>query len=417
MQSNFIASRIEMWRIDKLLPYAKNARVHSSAQIAKIAASIVEFGFVNPALIGPDGQIITGHARVAAALEAGFTEIPVIVLDHLSAAQRRALVIADNRLALGASWDEETLAQELAALQEEEVDLNILGFEDEELSELLAESEEAMTDEDAVPEIPEIPITRSGELWLLGDHRLMVGDTTIEADVDRLMGNERADEAVLDPPYNSDYHGYTKDRLSIQGDRMAPEEFSRFLLASFESCGRIMKPSASLYVFHPSSRQREFQDAIEAAGFEIRNQLIWAKNTFAWGFGRYKFQHEPIFYCHLKGQKDLWYGSRSQSTVWEEDKPAANRLHPTMKPVSLIERALRNSSRAGDVVVDFFGGAGSTLMACQRKARKARLMEIDPKYADCIITRWQDYTGRKATREACGRTYEEIAREIKRAAA
>jgi DNA modification methylase len=416
MQANFCVSRIEQWPISKLLPYIRNARVHSDAQIARIAASIVEFGFVNAVLIGPDGRIIAGHARVSAARKLGLTEIPVIVLDHLSAAQRRALVIADNRLALGASWDEEMLAGELAALQAEEVDLDILGFEDNEIKELLAaaESAEALTDEDAAPMIPSIPVSAPGDLWLLAEHRVLVGDATVAADVDRLMDNKLADLVFSDPPYNSSYEGYTKDRLTIQGDRMSAEQFAEFLLTSFQSYRRIVKPCASLYVCHSSSWQREFQNAIEQAGFQVRCQLIWAKNTFAWGFGRYKFQHEPLFYCHVKDQKDTWYGNRSQSTLWEETKPAANRLHPTMKPVELIERALRNSSRAGDIVVDLFGGSGSTLIACQRKGRKAHLMEIDPRYADAIVHRWQDHSGKQAILETDGRSYPDIARERKR---
>ena len=412
MQANFCVSRIEQWPICKLLPYARNARVHSDAQIARIAASIVEFGFVNAVLIGPDGRIIAGHARVSAARKLGLTEIPVIVLDHQSAAQRRALVIADNRLALGASWDEDMLAGELAALQDEEVDLDILGFEDHEIEELLAaaESADALTDEDAAPSIPEIPVSVPGDLWLLAEHRVLVGDATVAADVDRLMDNKLADLVFSDPPYNSGYEGYTKDHLIIQGDRMSAEQFAEFLLASFQSYRRIVKPCTSLYICHSSSWQREFQNAIEQAGFQVRCQLIWAKNTFAWGFGRYKFQHEPLFYCHVKDQKDTWYGNRSQSTLWEETKPAANRMHPTMKPVELIERALRNSSRAGDVVVDLFGGSGSTLIACQRKGRKAHLMEIDPRYADAIVNRWQDYSGKQAFLEADGRTHADIAR-------
>jgi DNA modification methylase len=412
MQVNFCVSRIDQWPICNLLPYTQNARVHSDAQIARIAASIVEFGFVNAILIGPDGGIIAGHARVSAARKLGLTEIPVIVPDHLSAAQRRALVIADNRLALGASWDEDMLAGELAALQDEEVDLDILGFEDHEIEELLAaaESADALTDEDAAPTIPEIPVSLPGDLWLLAEHRVLVGDATVAADVDRLMDNKLADLVFSDPPYNSGYEGYTKDHLTIQGDRMSAEQFAEFLLASFQSYRRIVKACTSLYICHSSSWQREFQNAIEQAGFQVRCQLIWAKNTFAWGFGRYKFQHEPLFYCHVKDQKDTWYGNRSQSTLWEETKPAANRMHPTMKPVELIERALRNSSRAGDVVVDLFGGSGSTLIACQRKGRKAHLMEIDPRYADAIVNRWQDYSGKQAFLEADGRTHADIAR-------
>jgi DNA modification methylase len=201
---------------------------------------------------------------------------------------------------------------------------------------------------------------------------------------------------------------YTEDQLKIKGDRMSAGEFKQFLEAAFRSYRAALKPCGSLYVCHASSWQREFQNALESAGFEVRCQIIWAKNTFAWGHGRYKFQHEPIFYAHVAGQKDPWHGDKSQSTLWQEKKPAANRLHPTMKPVELVERALINSSKAGDIVVDLFGGSGSTLIGCERRGRRARLMEIDPHYADCIVRRWQAYTGHQAVLEGDGRTYNEL---------
>ena len=212
-------------------------------------------------------------------------------------------------------------------------------------------------------------------------------------------------------PYNVDYEGYTEDHLKIKNDRMSDADFKRFLEGAFRSFRTAVKPGASLYICHPSSSQREFQDALETAGFEVRCQIIWAKNTFAWGFGRYKFQHEPIFYAHVASQKDPWYGDKSQSTLWQENKPAANRLHPTMKPVELIERALANSSKSGDLVVDLFGGSGSTLIGCERRGRKARLMEIDPKYADVIIRRYQEYTAKLAVLDGGGLTFAEIGAE------
>jgi DNA modification methylase len=206
------------------------------------------------------------------------------------------------------------------------------------------------------------------------------------------MAGDAADLIFTDPPYNVSYEGYTKDRLTIKGDRLSDADFKQFLEAAFRSYRNLVKPGASLYVRHSSSWQREFQNALETAGFEIRCQIIWAKNTFAWGFGRYKFQHEPVFYTHVAGAKDPWYGDKTQSTLWNEKKPAANRIHPTAKPIELIERALLNSSKAGDMVVDLFRGSSSTLIACERRNRKARLMEIDPKYADCIVRRYQECT-------------------------
>jgi len=411
-----MATRIELWPIDKLIPYVNNPRTHSDAQVEQIAASIAEFGFNNPILVDTKAGIIAGHGRLLGAQKLGLKEVPVIILDHLTEAQKNAYIIADNQLALNAGWDEGLLHIELAALQESDFDLGLIGFEDAELARLLAAEDgtEGLTDEDAVPDLPETSITLAGELWILGDHRLLVGDATDAGDIATLMAGALADLVFTDPPYNVDYEGYTDQRLKIKGDRMSEADFKKFLESAFHSYRSIVKLGASMYVCHSSSWQREFQNALEAADFEVRSQLVWAKNTFGWGFGRYKFQHEPIFYCHVAGKKDPWYGDKTQSTLWSEKKPAANRIHPTAKPVELIERALVNSSKSGDVVVDLFGGSGSTLIGCERRGRRARLMEIDPQYTDCIIRRYQQYTGKHATLDADGRSFDEIALERRR---
>ena len=419
MIANAIVKHIELWPIDRLIPFARNPRTHSEAQVAQIAASIAEFGFNNPILVDTKAGIIAGHGRLLAARKLQLNEVPVIILDHLTDAQKRAYIIADNQLALNAGWDEELLRIELAALQDEDFNLDLIGFEDEELARMLAaqDASDGLTDEDAVPDLPQTPVSITGDLWILGNHKLLVGDATNQDDVVRLMAGEAPDLVFTDPPYNVDYEGYTEDKLKIKGDRMSDGEFRQFLENAFRSYRSIVKPGASLYVCHSSSWQREFQNALEAAGFQIRCQLIWAKNTFAWGFGRYKFQHEPIFYCHITAEKDPWYGDKTQSTLWQEKKPAANRIHPTAKPVELIERALLNSSKAGDIVADLFGGSGSTLIGCERRGRKARLMEIDPKYADCIVRRYQEYTGKQATLDGDERTFDEIAQERRKEAA
>jgi len=408
-----LAQRIELWTLDRLIPYARNARTHSDAQIAQIAASIVEFGFNAPILVDSSAGIIAGHGRLLAARKLKLEQVPVVILDHLTENQKRAYILADNKLAELAGWDEEMLRLELQALEQDGFNLEVVGFSDEELAELLGEPEvvSGQTDEDYVPALVDSPVSVRGDRWALGDHRVVCGDATAPADVEQLMSSDAADLVFTDPPYNVDYEGYTDEKLKIQGDRMSDQEFKQFLEKSFRSYRLVVKPGASLYICHPSSWQREFQNALEAAGFAVRCQVIWGKNVFAWGFGRYKFQHEPIFYCHVAGQSDAWYGDRSQSTLWQERKPAANRLHPTMKPVELIERALLNSSKAGDIVVDLFGGSGSTLIACERRGRKSRLMEIDPKYADCICRRWQDYTGKQAVLETDGRSFEQVAQE------
>jgi DNA modification methylase len=413
-----MAKQIEHWQLDKLVPYARNPRTHSEAQVAQIAASIAAFGFNNPILVDTNSGIIAGHGRLLAARKLQLKEVPIVVLDHLSDPQKRAYILADNQLALKAGWDEELLRIELASLQDD-FNLSLIGFEAEELARLLAAQDAAagLTDEEAVPELAQTPVSVVGDLWILANHKVLVGDATDQADVAKLMAGEAADLIFTDPPYNVDYEGYTEDRLKIKGDRMSDLEFNEFLETTFRSMRTVVKPGASLYICHSSSWQREFQNVLETAGFEVRCQIIWAKNTFAWGFGRYKFQHEPLFYAHVAGQKDAWYGDKSQSTLWEEKKPAANRIHPTAKPVELIERALLNSSKAGDLVVDLFGGSGSTLIACERRNRQSRLMEIDPKYADCIVRRWQEYTGKQAVLEGDGRTFDDVARErVKEAA-
>ena len=408
-----MAQRIELWPLEKLIPYARNPRTHSDTQVAQIAASIAEFGFNNPILVDTKDGIIAGHGRLLAARKLQLAEVPAIVLDHLTEAQKRAYILADNQLALNAGWDETLLAAELVALQQEDFDVSLIGFEDEELARLLAaqDAAEGLTDEDAVPNLAETPISVLGDLWILGDHRLLVGDATDTGAVTKLMAGASADLIFTDPPYNVDYEGYTEERLKIKGDRMSDADFKQFLERSFRSYRAIVKPGASMYLCHSSSWQREFQNALETAGFEVRCQLIWAKNTFAWGFGRYKFRHEPIFYCHVSGEKDSCYGDKTQSTLWEEKKPAANRIHPTAKPVELVERALLNSSKAGDVVADLFGGSGSTLIGCERRGRHARLMEIDAKYADCIVRRYQEYAGKPAVLDGDGSSFDEIALE------
>lgn len=419
MHPTAMVQHIELWPPEKLVPFDRNPRTHSPAQVAQIAASITEFGFNNPILVDSKAGIIAGHGRLLAAQKLQLKDVPVIVLDHLSEAQKRAYVVADNQIALNAGWDDQLLSAELAALQGQDFDLDLMGFDDHELERLLAaqEATEGLTDEDSVPELTEEPISQLGERWILGDHRVLVGDATKPEEVVVLMNGVAGDLVFTDPPYNVDYEGYTEGKLKMKGDKMPVADFKAFLGATFRVSRANVKPGASIYVCHSSSHQREFQDAMEAAGFKVRCQIIWGKNTFAWGFGRYKFQHEPIFYAHVADQKDAWYGDKTQSTLWHEKKPAANRIHPTAKPVELVERALLNSSKAGDIVVDLFGGSGSTLIGCERRGRKARLMEIDPRYGDCIIRRWQEYTNKQATLEGDGRSFAEVAAERSKVAA
>ena len=332
---------IELWPIDRPRPYPKNARKWTAIAIEKVASSIKEFGWRQPIVCDVEDVIVIGHLRLAAAKHLKLTQVPVHVARDLSPEQVRALRIADNRTHQEASWDEILLGPELIDLRALDFDLSLTGFDQDELNALLMRADtvsEGLTDDDEVPEPPEHPVTIPGDLWLCGNHRVLCGDSTTGDVTSRLMRDEKADLVFTDPPYNVDYEGYTDKKLKIEGDKMSADKFRMFLGGAFASYSNIVKQGGSMYVCHSSSSQREFQDALETAGFEVRCQIIWAKNTFAWGFGRYKFQHEPIFYCHVAGQSDPWYGDKTQSTLWQEKKPAANRLHPTMKPVELIER-------------------------------------------------------------------------------
>jgi DNA modification methylase len=412
---SWLADRIELWPIDKLLPYVRNARQHSDEQIAQIAASIAEFGFVNPILTGADGVLVAGHGRLAAARKLGLPTVPVVVLDHLTPTQRRALVLADNRLAELATWDDALLRIELEALQDDGFDLDLTGFDADALAELLADEEpqiEGRTEDDAAPDVPEEPVSRPGDVWRLGPHRLVCGDaTTAEAYARLFPDGERADMVFTDPPYNVNYANSAKDKLRgkhrpILNDALG-EGFYDFL---FDALALIMAHTrGAIYVAMSSSELDTLQAAFRAAGGHWSTFIIWAKNTFTLGRADYQRQYEPILYGWPEGAQRHWCGDRDQGDVWQIKKPAKNDLHPTMKPVELVERAIRNSSRPGDVVLDPFGGSGTTLIAAEKSGRIARLIELDPKYVDVIVRRWQDFTGQQATREADGVVFDQAA--------
>ena len=401
---NWLADKIEQWPTAKLLPYARNARTHSEEQVAQIAASIAEFGFTNPILAGSDGIIVAGHGRLAAAQKLGLEIVPVVVLDHLTPTQRRALVIADNRIAENAGWDDAMLRIELEALQLEGFDLDITGFDADALAELIAGDEpdnEGQTDEDAVPEVSDTPISRPGDVWIMGKHRLLCGDATIVEDYDRLMQGDAADMVFTDPPYNVNYANSAKDKLrgkdrAILNDNLG-DGFYDFLLAALTPT--VAHCSGGIYVAMSSSELDVLQAAFRAAGGKWSTFIIWAKNTFTLGRADYQRQYEPILYGWPEGATRHWCGDRDQGDVWAIKKPQKNDLHPTMKPVELVERAIRNSSRPGNVVLDPFGGSGTTLIAAEKAGRIARLIELDPKYVDVIVRRWEEFTGKQAIRE------------------
>ena len=409
-----LADRIELWPIARLRPYERNPRTHSEGQVDQIAASMVEFGWTNPVLVDEQGGILAGHGRLLAARKLGLAEVPVIRFEHLSEAQKRAYLIADNQLARQAGWSEELLAAELAWLRDERFDLDLIGFDATELERLLALADGEVAsdeDEDEVPEPPEDPVSKPGDLWVLGNHRLLCGDATVLADVERVLGGQLADMTFCDPPYNVDYANAPKDKLRgkhrpIVNDDLG-DGFEGFL---YEACVNILSVTkGACYICMSSSELHTLQRAFTAAGGKWSTFVIWAKNTFTLGRADYQRQYEPILYGWKEGSDHYWCGARNQGDVWFFDKPARNDLHPTMKPVALVERAIRNSSKTRDIVLDPFGGSGSTLIACEKTGRQARLMELDPKYCDVILQRWQDWTGAMAVLEEDGRSFGGIA--------
>lgn len=396
---------LENFSVDKLIPYAKNARTHNEEQVAQIAASIKEFGFTNPILIDGQNMIIAGHGRLLAAKSLGLKEVPVIRLNHLSPTQVRALIIADNKIALNAGWDEELLHLELNDLKELDFDIDLLGFSADELLafENFGEQPHGNVDDDNVPDAPVEAITKYGDVWVLGEHRLLCGDTTMIDDVKKLMQNDIADMIFTDPPYNVNYGATMKDKLryhtaqnsgrTIMNDNLG-DDFAQFLL---DSCTNLlMYCKGAAYICMSSSELHTLYCAFIGAGGKWSTFIIWAKNTFTLGRADYQRQYEPILYGWVNGKPHHWCGDRNQSDVWEYNKPQVNDLHPTMKPVELVERALGNSSKVGDIVLDGFGGSGSTLIAAEKLKRKARLIELDPKYCDVIIKRWEEWSGKKA---------------------
>ena len=412
MTISWLADKIEQWPTDKLVPYARNARTHSDSQVAQIAASIAEFGFTNPILAGSDGVIVAGHGRLAAAQKLGIAIVPVVILDHLTPTQRRALVIADNRIAENAGWDEAMLQIELADLQGDDFDLSLTGFDADALADLLAGEEttsDGQTDEDSVPDAG-TSITRPGDVWLCGTHRVICGDSTDAGIYDALMAGEIADMVFTDPPYNVDYANTAKDKMRgtdrpILNDNLGAG-FHDFLLAALTPT--LAHCRGGIYVAMSSSELDVLQSAFRTAGGKWSTFIICAKHTFTLGHADYQRQFEPILYGWPADGTRHWCGARDQGDVWNIKKPHKNDLHPTMKPVELVERAIRNSSRPGNVVLDPFGGSGTTLIAAEKSGRLARLIELDPKYVDVIVRRWQGWTGKQATRQSDGLAFDDL---------
>lgn len=403
------AINVEQRTVAALVPFARNSRTHFDEQVAQIAASIREFGWTNPILVDGENGIIAGHGRLMAARKLGMEQVPVIVLDHLTDAQKRALIIADNKLALNAGWDMDLLSSEIEGLGEEGFDLSLLGFNEDELAALLAEKTEGLTDEDAVPEVPEQPKTVLGDVWVLGNHRLMCGDSTSIDAVEKLMAGIKPHLMVTDPPYGVNYDPTegarrAKIKSGVTGKVLNDDN------ADWSDAWSLFSGSVA-YVWHADKKGHIVADSLIKNGFEIRGQIIWAKTGHILSRGHYHQMHEPCWYA-VRGDA-FWQGARDQDSVWRigKDRKGEDKQtnHGTQKPVEVMLRPILNNSSFGHAIYEPFGGSGTTLIACEKSGRSCLAMELDPKYCDVIIKRWQDFTGQQAIHEATGKTFDEMA--------
>ena len=395
-------------KVSDLIPYINNSRTHSEEQITQLISSIKEFGFTNPILLSPDNSIIAGHGRLLAVKRLGYEEVPCIIVQGLTKTQIKALIIADNQLALNAGWDLEKLSVEIEGLKDEDFNIDILGFNDDFIKDLLFKENQGLTDEDDVPETSEQSITKLGDIWKLGNHKLICGDSTLLNSYEKLFGENKADLLMTDPPYNVDYEGGTKDKLTILNDSKSDNDFLQFLTDAFNNCAINLKLGCSFYIFHSDWFGLEFRQSIKNTDLEMKQNLIWQKNSLVIGRQDYQWQHEPCLYGWKKGASHSWYSDRKQTTIIKFDRPTKSKLHPTMKPVGLIEYLIKNSSKQEDIILDPFLGSGTTLMACEKLQRFCYGIELDPKYCDVIIKRWQQFTGKEAIHEQTGKTYNSI---------
>lgn len=372
--------------IEKLVPYVNNARTHNASQIMKLRSSLREFGFINPVIIDRDYNIIAGHGRVMAAREEKIDKVPCVFVDYLTEAQKKAYILADNRMAMDAGWDEQLLKVEIESLQAENFDVSLTGFDEKELSDLFDSEKDAKDDNfDVDKELQKPTVTRAGDVWLLGAHKLICGDSTKEETYKVLMGEQKANLVVTDPPYNVNYQGSAG---KIKNDNLKNEQFYHFLLDSFTCMEKAMADDASIYVFHADTEGLNFRKAFADAGFYLSGTCIWKKQSLVLGRSPYQWQHEPCLFGWKKNGRHQWYSDRKQTTIWEFDKPKKNGDHPTMKPIPLIAYPIQNSSMTNCIVLDPFGGSGSTLIACEQTGRICRTIELDEKYCDVIVKRY-----------------------------
>lgn len=384
-------TEMQLVPIQKLVPYINNARTHSPEQIGKLRASLREFGFINPVIIDRDYGVIAGHGRILAAKEEGIKEVPCVFADHLTEAQKKAYIIADNRMAMDAGWDEELLRVEIEALQGMDFDPLLTGFDEKELAALFDDGAEAKDDDFDVDEELEKPVfSKTGDVWTLGRHRLVCGDSIKAETYEILMQGKKANLVVTDPPYNVNYEGSAG---KIKNDNMAAEKFYQFLLYAFTNMEKVMAEDASIYVFHADTEGLNFRRAFSDAGFYLSGCCIWKKPSLVLGRSPYQWQHEPVLYGWKKNGKHQWYSDRKQTTIWEFEKPRKNADHPTMKPIPLLAYPIINSSMSNTLILDPFGGSGSTLIACEQTDRSCCTIELDEKYCDVIVKRYVELKG------------------------
>lgn len=381
-------TEFKLINVNELVPYVNNARTHSPEQINKIRSSLREFGFVNPVIIDRDMNVIAGHGRLEAAKAEGFTEVPCVFIDDMTEAQKKAYILADNRMALDAGWDDDLLKVELEALQGMDFDLGLTGFDEKEIADLFAvdsDSEVEDDDFDLTAALEKAAFVEKGDIWTVGRHRLMCGDATDPNDVDKLMGDKKANLIVTDPPYGVSFK--SSSGLTIQNDSMKNEEFYNFLYTAFFNMASHLEKGGAAYVFHADAEGLNFRKAFIDAGFHLAGVCIWVKNSLVLGRSDYQWQHEPVLYGFLQNGKHPWYSDRKQTTIWNYDKPKRNANHPTSKPLDLLGYPICNSSQENAIVIDTFGGSGSTMMACEQTNRVCHMMELDEKYASVILRR------------------------------
>ncbi len=384
-------SEMQLVQIDKLIPYVNNARTHSAEQLNKLRSSLREFGFINPVIIDRDFNVIAGHGRILAAKAEGITDVPCVFVDYLTPAQKKAYIIADNRMALDAGWDEEMLKVEIEALQADDFDLSLTGFDEKELAAFFDEDSDAKDDDfDVDAEMEKPCMTKPGDLWLLGNHRLVCGDSTKPETYELLMNGKLANLVVTDPPYNVNYEGSAG---KIKNDNLENEKFYQFLFDAFTCMEKAMANDASIYVFHADTEGLNFRKAFADAGLYLSGTCIWKKQSLVLGRSPYQWQHEPCLFGWKKNGKHQWYSDRKQTTIWEFDKPKKNGDHPTMKPIPLIAYPIKNSSMSNCIVLDPFGGSGSTLIACEQTKRICHTIELDEKFCDVIVKRYIEQVG------------------------